>query len=221
MPLSLLKQSVFAIGALLALAALGSCNTLKNTAARFLPTGNQTFDASGLRSGTYRLDPQHASLLFTFNHMGFSTVVVSVDSFDATLVFDNAHPEAAALAVTLDPASLDTNDAEFDQTLKGKNYFDVANYPEASFASSEVHFTGDQAGEVPGTLTVHGVSQPVVLRVAFNGGAKNWVTGDYRLGFAAKTTINRSDFGLKNLLALTGDEVEVSINAELVLQENP
>jgi polyisoprenoid-binding protein YceI len=211
MPLSIVKQSLFGLAVALALA---SCNTLKNTAARFAPSGNQTYDASALPSGTYQLDLRHASLVFSFNHMGFSETRVWLRTFDATLEFDDQNPGAARLSVTLDPASVETNDAKFNAILTGKDYLDVEKFPEAGFVSDHVYFLDDKTAEVPGTLTLHGVSREAVLRVTFNGGAKDWLEGGFRLGFSATGAVNRSEYGLKNLLALTGDEVTLTINAE-------
>ncbi|HXV74331.1 MAG TPA: YceI family protein, partial [Sphingomonadales bacterium] len=81
--------------------------------------------------------------------------------------------------------------------------------------------TDERTAEVPGTLTFHGVSREAVLYVTFNGGARDWVGGGYRLGFAAEAAINRSEYGVKNLLALTGDEVKVKISAEFLKKDAP
>lgn len=198
---------------------LGSCNTAENIAASFVPSQPQHYDASHLKSGTYRLDPEHGSLHFSFVHMGFSKVVARFNRFDATLEFDKENPESARLEVTLDPASVDTNNAKFDEILRGEDYFDVARFPEARFVSDRVVFTGDNTADLAGTLTLHGVSRPVTLRVTFNGGGENWLSGKYTLGFAAHANVKRSDFGLTNLLALTSDQVEIEIHAEFQLEE--
>ena len=198
---------------------LASCTRLENVAAGFIPTGHQDFDAAELKSGTYRLDPRHASLQFSFDHMGFSTAVVRFDAFDATLVFDNESPHMSALEVTVDLASVNTNDAEFDELLKSRDFFDVGQFPAATFTASEVYFIDQTTGEVPGILNLHGVEQPVVLNVTFRGGAKNWISGDYTLGFEATASVQRSAFGLNRLLPLTGDDVTITIHAEFNLED--
>lgn len=199
--------------------ALGSCNTAENIAASFVPSQPQHVDASDLKSGSYRLDPEHGSIHFSFNHMGFADVVARFNRFGATLEFDKETPESTRLTVTLDPASVDTNNTEFDEILRGEDYFDVERFPGARFVSQQVVFTGDNTAEVPGTLTLHGVSRPVTLHVTFNGGGENWVSGKYTLGFAAHAAVKRSAFGLTNLLALTSDRVEIEIHAEFQLEE--
>ncbi|MEE8258536.1 MAG: YceI family protein [Sphingomonadales bacterium] len=193
---------------------LGSCTTATNLAASFIPAFNQEIDTSELKSGTYQLDPRHSALHMSFDHMGFSRTVGRFDSFEATLVFDKENPGTAQLTVTIDAASINTNYGELDELLTGKDFFDVEKYPEFTFTSDVVYFRNNSEGQVPGTLVVHGEAREVVLDITFNGGAKNWISGDYTLGFAASATFNRSDFGVKRLLPLTGDEVRIEIQAE-------
>jgi len=193
---------------------LSSCTKVENLAASFIPTGHQAYDASELKSGTYRLDPEHASLQLSFDHMGFSTTVVRFDAFDATLHFDKDSPHTSSLEVSIELASINTNVPEFDDLLLGDEFFDVGEFPTATFTSSDVYYIDETTGEVPGILNLHGVEQPVVLDVAFRGGAKNWVTGDFTLGFEATTTVQRSLFGLNKLLPLTGEDVTIQVHAE-------
>ncbi|MEE8294264.1 MAG: YceI family protein [Sphingomonadales bacterium] len=194
--------------------ALTGCNSAKNLAANFIPTGKPGVELQDIKSGTYQLDPEHSYLSFSFVHMGFSKTRARFDKVEATLKFDNENPGQTSLIVTLDPASINTNVAEFDELLKSKDFFDVENFPTASFTSSEVYFTSATSAEIPGTLTVHGVSAPAVFYVTLFGAGKNWVSGKYTLGFSGTATVNRSAFGLKNLLALTGDSVTIEFDAE-------
>ncbi len=194
--------------------ALGSCTPATNLAASFIPAFNQEIDTAELKSGTYQLDPRHSALHMSFNHMGFSRTIGRFERFEATLVFDKENPGTARLSVTIDAASINTNYGELDELLTGKDFFDVENYPEFTFTSEVVYFRNNTEGQLPGILTVHGKAREVVLDVTFYGGAKNWISGEYTLGFAARGSFNRSDFGVKRLLPLTGDEVRFEIQAE-------
>lgn len=196
------------------LIVLAGCTKVENAAASLIPTSHQNYDASDLKSGHYQLDPEHASLHISFNHMGFSTTVARFDAFDATLQFDAVSPHTVKLEAVIDMASINTGNPEFDDILKGKDYFDIARFPRASFTSDEVYFASETTAEVPGTLTLHGVSQPVILNVTFQGAGKNWISGAYTIGFEAKTIVQRSAFGLKKLLPLTGEDVKITIHAE-------
>jgi polyisoprenoid-binding protein YceI len=187
--------------------ALAACGYL-------LPAHNQTLELGQLPGGAYRIDPEHASLLFKVDHFGFSQLVGRFDRFDASLDFDPAKPEAAHLTAVVEVASIDLNLPKFEQGLRGPDWFDVQRYPEARFESRAIEITGKRTGRVSGDLTLHGVIAPITVEVTFNGGADSLLTGRYTLGFAASGTISRSAFGLGAYAPAVGDDVTLEINAE-------
>ncbi len=187
--------------------ALGACGYL-------LPSHNQTLELAQLPGGAYRLDPEHASLLFKIDHFGFSELVGRFDRFEGSLDFDPKQPEAARLTVLVDTASIDLNLPKFEQDLRGSDWFDVAKFPQARFESRTIAITGEKTGRVTGDLTLHGTTAPVTLEVTFNGGADSLLTGRYTLGFAASGTLTRSTFGLGAYAPAVGDEVTLEIHAE-------
>jgi polyisoprenoid-binding protein YceI len=188
-------------------AALAACGYL-------LPAHNQTLEPGQLPGGAYRLDPEHASLLFKLDHFGFSELVGRFDRFDASLDFDPAKPEEARLTVLVDVASIDLNLPKFEQDLRGPDWFDVQRFPQARFESRAIGITGASTGRITGDLTLHGVTAPVTLEVTFNGGADSLLTGRYTLGFAANGMLSRSAFGLGGYAPAVGDEVTLEIHAE-------
>jgi polyisoprenoid-binding protein YceI len=194
---------------LLTLLALGGCGYL-------IPSHNQTTELSSLPEGAYRLDPDHRTILFKVDHLGFSRLVGRFDRFDATLDFDPQQPTAARLVVVVDVASIDLNLPTFEQELRGLGWLDVAQYPEARFESRSIELTGAATGVVTGDLTLHGVTAPVTLNVTFNGGGSNLLTGAYTLGFAASGSLLRSTFGLGAYAPAIGDEVLLEIHAEFL-----
>jgi len=192
---------------LVALLALGGCGYL-------LPHGHQTTEVAALPEGAYRLDPDHATILFKIDHLGFSKLVGRFDRFDSTLDFDPEAPEAATLVVTIDPASINLGVPAFDQDLPGPSWLDVERYPQARFESQGIAITGEDTGTVTGDLTLHGVTAPVTLDVTFNGGGSSLLTGAYTLGFSAQGSLLRSTFGLGAFAPAIGDEVVLEIHAE-------
>jgi len=197
-------RGVMAVGPLLALV---SCGYL-------IPHHHQTVNVEALQGGAYRLDPEHASLLFKIDHLGFSQLVGRFDTIDALLDFDPADPEAGRLKVVIDPASIDLNLPEFEEDLRGASWFDIARYPEVRFESRTIEITGVNTGQLTGELTLRGTTKDVMLDVTFNGGGSNLITGRYTLGFAASGTIKRSDFGLGAYAPAVGDDVTLEIHAE-------
>ncbi len=189
--------------------SLGGCGYL-------IPSHHQTTELSALPEGAYRLDPDHATILFKVDHLGFSRLIGRFDRFDATLDFDPERPRAAKLVAAIDVASIDLNMPAFEQDLRGSGWLDVERYPEARFESRKIEIKGEDSGIVTGELTLHGVTAPVTLDVTFNGGGSNLLTGAYTLGFAARGSVLRSTFGLGAYAPAIGDEVLLEIHAEFL-----
>jgi len=181
-----------------------------------VPAGHQTVERSELAGGAFTLDPEHATIHWKVDHLGFSQFVGRFDRFDASLDFDPEAPEAASLEVVIDTASVSTHVPGFADELRGRSWLDTERHPEARFVSREVTVTGPDSGTVSGDLTLLGTTAPVTLDVTFNGGADNLVTGRYTLGFAASTVIDRTAFGLTTLAPAIGREVTLEIHAEFV-----
>lgn len=157
-------------------------------------------DIAGIPAGEYRLDPEHASLTFRINHMGFSHYTARFAKFDAHLTLDPQHPETASLTATIDPQSLQLNapPAGFHDELMGATWFDAKAHPQIAFRSTKVVRTGTDTADITGDLTMRGITKPVVLHATYNGGYPGMAVYDphARIGFSAVGTLNRSDFGM-------------------------
>lgn len=197
---------------LIVLLALGACGYL-------LPAHHQTLEPSALRAGAYRLDPDHAVVLWKVDHLGFSTFVGRFDRIAGSLDFDPAQPAEAVLEVVVETASVSTHVPSLTEDLRSSTWFATDQFPEARFVSRTVDVTGTDTGRVTGDLTLLGVTRPITLDVTFNGGATNILTGGYTLGFAASTVIDRSAFGLSTFVPAIGREVTLEIHAEFIQTE--
>jgi polyisoprenoid-binding protein YceI len=174
-------------------------------------------------AGTYRVDPAHARLLVRVNHLGFSHYTLVIRAFDAELAFDPEKPEAMTVTATADPASVETfyPDASFDFNafIEGPDFLDAAQFPEARFVSTAVKRTGGATADVTGELTLHGVTRPVTFAVTFNGGnGGHPLDVGARIGFSAKSTISRSEFGMGWGLPPEGSTMGVFDPVELILE---
>lgn len=181
-----------------------------------LPAGHQSVEPASLRAGAFVLDPEHSTILWKVDHLGFSTFVGRFDRLDATLDFDPAEPAASLLDVVVETGSISTHLPGFADELRGAGWLASERYPEARFESRIIEPTGATTGRVTGDLTLLDVTRPVVLEVVFNGGARNFVTGRYTLGFAATAVIDRTEFGVSTLAPAIGREVTLEIHAEFV-----
>ena len=164
-------------------------------------------------AATYTLDPNHTYVLWHISHFGFSNPSGKWFA-TGTLVINQAKPQNSKINATINTANLVTGIKELDDHLKGKLFFDVTQFPTATFVSDKVDVTNNKTAKVHGLLTLHGVTKPVVLDVTLNKAGVNPINNKETVGFTAKTNIKRSDFGINTLLPGLGDNVDINIEAE-------
>ncbi len=166
----------------------------------------------------YTFDKAHTTVLFQVRHL-LTNVTGRFRDFDGTIQVDRANPAASVVDFTVQTASIDTSEAKRDEHLRSADFFDVAQHPKLTFRSTSVKPAGKDTYQVTGDLTMHGVTRPVTLTVAFLGETKDpW--GNEKLGFDVSGSLDRKDFGInwnKTLDSggvLVGDEVKVQIAVE-------
>jgi polyisoprenoid-binding protein YceI len=89
-------------------------------------------------------------------------------SFDATVAFDPAHPEAAKAQFEVDLASIDLGNEEGETEVKRPLWFNVERYPRARFAASSVKPLGPGKFEAAGALTIKGTTHAIVAPLTFS-----------------------------------------------------
>jgi polyisoprenoid-binding protein YceI len=149
---------------------------------------------------TWTLDPAHSSVTFSAKHMMLTTVRGSMQIRDVDLDFDAEDLTASSVRVSLDAGSIDTGQEARDQHLRSADFLDAEQHPTIEFASTRIERSGDDY-RIHGDLTIRGVSRPVVLDAVFAGIVPN-MQGGRRAAFAARTSIDREDFGLTWNVAL-------------------
>ncbi len=166
----------------------------------------------------WTIDNSHSAVEFAVKHMVFATAKGRFGNISGTIELDNENVANSTVNVTIDATSIDTRDEKRDGHLKSADFFDVENYPEITFRSTQVTPDGDDL-KVTGDLTVRGVTHPVVLDAEFNGIGKNpW--GQQVISYSATAKINRKEFGLNWNAALetggmlVGDDIKISIEIE-------
>jgi polyisoprenoid-binding protein YceI len=173
-----------------------------------------------MRTQTWNIDLSHTTVGFTVRHMVVTKVRGRFAKFAGSLDLDLADLTRSSVKVEIDAASIDTNEPKRDAHLRSADFFDVEKYPALTFASKKV--TGDaEKLLVIGDLTIHGVTREVTLEAAITGQGKDpW--GGERIGFEAKTRIDRREFGLHwNQLLETGgllvsDKIDIELDVEAV-----
>jgi polyisoprenoid-binding protein YceI len=175
-------------------------------------------------AGAYKLDKSHASLVLRANHMGFSTYTTRFSRFDADLTLDPRNLSASRVVTTIDASSFEMDAAPQMclDIMKGPQMLDTAKFPQIVFKSEKIRMTGAKSMEISGTLTLHGVTRPTVLVATYNGGYDGMPNMDpqARVGFSARGSFKRSDFGIAYGVPApgttlgVGDLIDFSIEAE-------
>lgn len=184
-------------------------------------TASVTPTATEATAGGYTLDKSHSSIITRVSHLGFSQFTGRFARWDAQLQLDPAHPEQAQLNVTIDPASFESDNppAGFLDLLHGREFFDVRQFPQMSFRSTAIALTGPNTARITGDLTLHGVTRPVTLDATFNGGyAGNQMDPQARVGFSARGTLKRSDFGMGFGVPAPGSNMGVGDEVEFIIE---
>jgi polyisoprenoid-binding protein YceI len=196
---------------ILATTAIATLSTAAFAAGEWAPPSTSL---ENVPSGIYTLDKSHASITFTVKHLGFSSYTARFDTFDAKLDFNAKDVTKSKLEVTIDTGSTSVNNPKMEEKWDSDKFFNIAQFPNATFKATRIEKTSDTEGTITGDFTMLGVTKPVTLRASFNGAGFNPYAGANVLGFSAIGKLNRSDFGMKEYLPAVGDEVKFYIEVE-------
>ncbi|WP_349360158.1 YceI family protein [Stappia sp.] len=168
----------------------------------------------------YVIDKSHFSIVFNADHIGYAPTWGMFLDGEGSFTFDEETRDLSDLRVTIDPASVFSNDDARDGHLRSKDFLDAEAHPEITFVMTGAEEKTERTGTVTGDLTLRGVTRPVTLDVTWNkSGAYPWGE-NYVIGISARTTLTRSDFGMTYAVdnGLVGDEVEIRIDLEAIRQ---
>jgi polyisoprenoid-binding protein YceI len=170
----------------------------------------------------WQFDPNHTQVEFAVKHFGMMTVRGRFNDVAVNGTVDPDHPEHTSLNVTIDVASLSTNNAQRDNDLRSSNFLDLEAYPTITFHSTGAEQNGPDRYALTGVLTIKGNNRPVTLQVQRYGEINDPMMG-HRVGYSAEGTINRKDFGMSfDMLAdgrlVVGHDVKIFIEGELMEQ---
>lgn len=172
------------------------------------------------QTSTWSVDPAHSEIDFTVRHMTISNVHGQFGGIKGTIVRNTSDLSKSKVSVTIDVSSIDTGVSSRDTDLKSANFFDVAQFPTATFASTSVSGSGTHL-TVYGNLTLHGVTRPVTLEVDGPSGTIQGMDHKAHTGYSATTTINRKDFGVgaKYPDSIVGEQIKLTIDLEAAEQQ--
>ena len=175
-----------------------------------------------LAADKYVLDASHSQVIFSYNHLGYSTTFGMFSGFEGEIMFDQANPAASSVAVSMPVKSMFTGWEARDGHFMSGDFFGAEDGDLVTFTSTSIEVTGDNTALITGDLSMNDATVSVVLDATLNQAGqfpfgpnqgKDWA------GFDATTTLKRSDFGLGAFAPAVGDEVAVQISLEAMKAE--
>jgi len=174
----------------------------------------------------WNIDPDHSVAAFKVRHMTVAHVRGQFNKLSGSALFDPADRSSFSLEVSIDASGIYTGIKKRDGHLASPDFFDMATHPAITFKSTGFTAAGD-GGSLTGDLTIHGVTQPVTLEVAFSGPvvSPEDLGSDTTLGITATSTVNREDFGMAwnvpmdNGGVMVGLDIGINLDIEADLEE--
>ena len=164
-------------------------------------------------TGDYAIDPSHTRIGFSARHAMVTKVRGHFDQFEGNAHVDTTTPANSSVTVTIEAASVTTGNEQRDGHLKTPDFFDIANYPQITFVSTNVERDGSE-WDITGDLTINGVTKSVTIPFEETGSAKD-PFGNTRVGFEGDVTIDRTEWNLSFNAALETGGVLVSEKVKL------
>ncbi|MCH9023632.1 MAG: YceI family protein [Planctomycetes bacterium] len=164
----------------------------------------------------YKIDSVHSSVIFRVKHMDVSYSYGRFNEPQGMLTLDTDDPSRSSFKIQVKSANIDTGNKKRDTHLKSPDFFNVRQFPMITFESKSVKkLDGDQF-EIKGPLTLHGVTKEITLKLKQTG-AKTIRNKQVR-GFETMFKINRTDYGMKNMLEGVSDEILLVVSLEVIQQ---
>ncbi|MFU8848209.1 MAG: YceI family protein [Opitutales bacterium] len=166
---------------------------------------------------TYKIDTVHSSVKFSIRHFVAKTTG-SFSDFEGTLKINRHDLSKSSVEATIKIPTVNTDSEKRDAHLQEDDYFDAGKYPLMSFKSTKWEATDNKDEfKVTGDLTMRGITKEVVLEVELLGFGEG-MRGAYLSGWEAKTTLDRTEWGINGGQPAVGKAVDVTINIEAIRQ---
>lgn len=167
---------------------------------------------------TWTNDPPHSRMEFAISHNLISELRGVFNDYTITAQGAETDFSDATIDVIVQTKSIDTQVEQRDEHLRSPDFFNVAKFPEMRFKSKEVRKIDGNTFRLHGDLSLNGITKPVTLIMLHTGSFEK--DGNITSGIRVSGSILRSDYDLGSdfPIAIIGDEVRLSINAEMQKQ---
>lgn len=177
---------------------------------------------SVLAQTTYTFDKNHGRLGFSATHFGISNVEGTLRILEASLKSGKEDFSDAVIEMQADAKSVNTDNEMRDKDLRGPDWLNAEKYPSVIFKSKSFKKISDRKYTLEGSLTIRGVTKPVVFDVIYNGKVLNPMLKKNVVGFTVTGKINRTDFGVGTdaFATVVGKEIDLRSNVEFIVNND-
>jgi polyisoprenoid-binding protein YceI len=170
----------------------------------------------------YEIDPDHLSIGFLVDHVGYAKVLGLFRKAEGSYTFDEATEELSDLRVVVDTASVYTNHQKRDEHLRSADFLNSAEFPEMIFTAAGARRQGEREFVIEGELELLGRKRPLTLQATWNKSAEYPFGGGlfggkpYAMGVSARGSFQRSAHGMTYSVdnGWVGDTVELIVEFE-------
>ncbi|MCG8372353.1 MAG: YceI family protein [Balneolales bacterium] len=176
-----------------------------------------------MEAPTWDIDKSHSAVNFEIRHF-FTPVNGSFADYDATIKFDPENLAESSLDVTIQVASVDTDNDRRDGHLRSPDFFEAETFPTITFSSESITSTAENEFVAKGELTIKDVTTEFELPFTLLGVMDHpWQENVVLAGFTSEFALLRNDFGVGTgdwvSDAVVGNEVKVVLNLEVTTEK--
>jgi polyisoprenoid-binding protein YceI len=203
-----------------ALTRVGSLARLRRKLTLGVLAGALLAPGAGAEPVRYEIDPEHLSVGFLVDHIGYARVLGMFRTAQGSFRFDEDRAELSEVQVEIDTESVFSNHQRRDEHLRSADFLDVREHPRMVFSAAGAERVSEREFLVRGELTLLGVTRPVTLEATWNKSDTYPIGGmfsrPYVMGVSLRGSFRRSEFGMTYGVdnGWVGDEVELIIELE-------
>lgn len=168
---------------------------------------------------TWKVDPNHSSIMFNAKHSGISFINGRFMEFEGTVEGGTSEDfTGAKVNFTAQVGSVSTGAEGRDNHLKRDDFFDMENHPTISFVSKSFVSSGENMYKVVGDLTMKGVTKEVEIS-AHHIGSTQTRRKTNKVGFQLTGSVDRNEFGVSGASGSVVPIIEIVCNVEMIEQK--
>jgi len=184
--------------------------------ASMLPLLGLLHGAARAEPARYELDPEHITMAFMVDHLGYAKVLGMFRAVRGSYQFDEASGALSDVRIEVDTQSVFSNHAKRDQHLKSADFLNAAEFPRMTFTAQSARRTGERSFQIDGELELIGRKQPLSLQATWNKSGPSPLDKSYVMGVSARGSFRRSSYGMNYGVdnGWVGDEVPLMLEFE-------